>query len=358
MKKNHFLKKFASLNLFFWSMIWIMIITTLGTIEQKNIGLFAAQEKYFSSMYFTFYGIPLPGGGTVLTILTIGLFSQLAFNTKYHVKRKLGVVLTHIGAAILLIGSYITYFFAVEGSVIIKEGQVEDSIQDYKKHEIVIIDSNHTPLFSSPLVKGNNPRIINQQITLTRITPYLNCLIHENSAPKDQEIGFARLFRFSQDQTEKSQEICSEIEFQHKNNRSIYRIFLNMPKQQSIEIDDKLYTLKLQSKRVQLPFKIKLIDFEKKFHQGTMISKSFKSFVEIYDGELVFNRVIEMNAPLRYKGYTFYQSSFSENSEGEMSELAVVKNQAQWFPYLSSIILCLGILVHLIIKATETGKNE
>jgi cytochrome c biogenesis protein ResB len=314
-----------------------MIITTLGTIEQKNIGLFAAQEKYFSSMYFTFYGIPLPGGGTVLTILTIGLFSQLAFNTKYHVKRKLGVVLTHIGAAILLIGSYITYFFAVEGSMIIREGQVEDSIQDYKKHEIVIIDSNHTPLFSSPLV---------------------NCLIHENSAPKDQEIGFARLFRFSQDQTEKSQEICSEIEFQHKNNRSIYRIFLNMPKQQSIEIDDKLYTLKLQSKRVQLPFKIKLIDFEKKFHQGTMISKSFKSFVEIYDGELVFNRVIEMNAPLRYKGYTFYQSSFSENSEGEMSELAVVKNLAQWFPYLSSIILCLGILVHLIIKATETGKNE
>ena len=122
-----------------------------------------------------------------------------------------------------------------------------------------------------------------------------------------------------------------------------------MAKDQSIQINDQSAIIQIQNKKIPLPFKIQLIDFAKKFHQGTMISKSFKSIVLVQDGDLSFRRVIEMNDPLRYKGFTFYQSSFSENSEGEISELAVVKNQAKWFPYISSFILCFGILLHLII---------
>ena len=57
-----------------------------------------------------------------------------------------------------------------------------------------------------------------------------------------------------------------------------------------------------------------------------------------------------MNEPLRYKGYTFYQSSFIETPDGETSVLAAVKNYGRMFPYISSIIMCIGLLIHLFMK--------
>ena len=60
--------------------------------------------------------------------------------------------------------------------------------------------------------------------------------------------------------------------------------------------------------------------------------------------------LIKMNEPLRYKNYTFYQSSFIEEESGETSVFAVVENYGRLFPYISSIIMCFGLLLHLIIK--------
>lgn len=357
--------KFASLGIFFWSMIWLMIITTIGTIEQKNIGLFASQEKYFSSIYFQTFGIPLPGGGAILILITIGLIAQLIFKTDYKSKKKRGVLLTHVGAIILLIGSFITYFSAVEGSLILKEGEEKSYILDYKTQEIAIIpiiEKNNTDnkkeTIKAPFVSSRDIHSITQGLSIVEIMAFPNCLILPNQSPAENEIGFAKMFKFSQDEKKKSQEICSQITLMQGSEKRIYRVFLNMEREQTLSFKDKTYLVKLINKHIDIPFSVQLIDFEKKFHQGTMISKSFKSYVQINDGALSFKRIIEMNAPLRYKGYTFYQSSFSENSEGEMSELAVVKNHAQWFPYFSSLILSLGILLHLLIKLKEKEKEK
>ena len=58
-----------------------------------------------------------------------------------------------------------------------------------------------------------------------------------------------------------------------------------------------------------------------------------------------------MNAPLRHKGYTLYQASYAELDNGkEATVLAVVKNSGRLFPYISSIIMAVGLLVHLFIN--------
>jgi hypothetical protein len=72
-----------------------------------------------------------------------------------------------------------------------------------------------------------------------------------------------------------NQEICTEIKVTKNSEHYIYRSFLHMPRKQSIEIDGELFELIIRNKEIKLPFKLKLLDFEKKFHQGTMISKSF-----------------------------------------------------------------------------------
>ena len=57
-----------------------------------------------------------------------------------------------------------------------------------------------------------------------------------------------------------------------------------------------------------------------------------------------------MNNPLRYGGYTFYQSGFDPDNQG--SSLQVVRNPSWLTPYLACLIvgggLLLQFLTHLI----------
>ena len=117
----------------------------------------------------------------------------------------------------------------------------------------------------------------------------------------------------------------------------------------SIKIDDTFYQLGLRPKRTYLPFEIELNDFKKVMHPGTEIAKSFSSEVYLNKDDISKRFLIEMNAPLRYDEYTFYQASYAEFQGRELSILAVVKNYGRLFPYISSIIMCIGILIQLII---------
>lgn len=62
-----------------------------------------------------------------------------------------------------------------------------------------------------------------------------------------------------------------------------------------------------------------------------------------------WNALIEMNAPLRYKGYTFFQSSFDQNEQGEATVLTVVENKGRLFPYIGTFVVALGLLLHIFI---------
>ena len=53
---NKIIKLLKTPKIFVFTIIWMMILVTVGTIAQKDMGLFAAQEKYFSSWFFWFFG--------------------------------------------------------------------------------------------------------------------------------------------------------------------------------------------------------------------------------------------------------------------------------------------------------------
>lgn len=356
-----YMKKLSSLNLFFWSILWLMLMVVVGTIEQKEIGLFQVQERYFSSIYFTIKGIPLPSGGFVLTIMGLGLLSQLIFKTNYKNFNKMGITITHMGALLLIVGAFITKFFAIEGSMIIPEGKILNYIQDYKNFEFILQDQALNKSFfkigaEKIVLHQKYPLSINTQLVFVK--NFSNCELKKRESALDQAVGFASIFDFNEISTTAESIRCIQFKIIQNKSESLYGIYQNMPKQQSVVLDMSTFIAEIQNKHLELPFSVKLLNFEKKFHQGTLISKSFKSEVEIIDGDIKTRHIIEMNAPLRYKGYTFYQSSFSENAEGEITELAVVKNTGQVFPYISSIIICLGILLHLLINSKKLFKTE
>jgi hypothetical protein len=98
-----------------------------------------------------------------------------------------------------------------------------------------------------------------------------------------------------------------------------------------------------------LPASITLLDFAKALHPGTDIPRSFSSRVEITSGGVRRQAVISMNRPLRYRGYTFYQSSYAEDARGgESSTFLVVRNSGRLLPYAASALLFLGLLGHFL----------
>ena len=105
-----------------------------------------------------------------------------------------------------------------------------------------------------------------------------------------------------------------------------------------------------------MPFEIELLDFTKILHPSTDIPKSFSSDINLIENSIPRYVLIKMNEPLRHKGYTFYQSSFFEGEFSDISVLAVVKNYGRLFPYISSIIMCIGILLHLILKIPKSKR--
>ena len=57
------------------TIVWLMILVILGTLAQRDMGLFAAQQRYFSSYIIWLFGfVPAPGGRFTMMVILINLY--------------------------------------------------------------------------------------------------------------------------------------------------------------------------------------------------------------------------------------------------------------------------------------------
>lgn len=102
-----------------------------------------------------------------------------------------------------------------------------------------------------------------------------------------------------------------------------------------------------------------LLDFNMTLYPNSGIPKSYESKVSIKteDG-LERDVLISMNKPLRYKDLTFFQSSYYIAPDGtEYTVLAVVKNFGRLLPYISSLWIFLGLIIHFIVRLLRGRKK-
>ncbi|MFH1729415.1 MAG: cytochrome c biogenesis protein ResB [Pseudomonadota bacterium] len=84
--------------------------------------------------------------------------------------------------------------------------------------------------------------------------------------------------------------------------------------------------------------------------------KDFKSTLVILEDEKeVLRKTIEVNDPLEYKGYRFYQNSYDQESQ-LWSGLEVVKDPGLWIIYFGFLLLCLGVVFIFYVKPLISGK--
>ena len=356
------LKKIISLlsnpRIFICTMFWMMVLVFVGTIAQKDLGLYEAQQRFFSCWIAWFGFFPSPGGRTLLMLMTINITFFMLKPTFWSIK-KAGIIVTHIGVLLLLVGGGITAWFSSEGNMIIEEGHASNFIVDLFAKELVIVDLKNIgydeiTTINDKLLKRKG--FINHEslpFNIEVLEYYINCepIRRIETASKEYK-GLAQNFYLNEIDLDKEIELNrAGITFRVSDTGYIYSLFLDQQVPQTITISsDKEYTVALRRERTYLPFTLHLNDFKKTLHPGTDIAKSFSSDVILKDENISRPVLIKMNEPLRYKNYTFYQSSFNEGPNRDTTILAVVKNYGRLFPYISSLTISLGLLIHMFLR--------
>ncbi|MDX6189108.1 cytochrome c biogenesis protein CcsA [Flavobacterium sp. Fl-318] len=123
----------------------------------------------------------------------------------------------------------------------------------------------------------------------------------------------------------------------------------------TVKIGNIEYSLFYGSKAYVLPFKVKLNDFIATKYPGTEKSYSaFKSKVTVQDSTDTFDADIFMNHVLDYRGYRFFQSSFSPDEKGTVLSV----NHDFWgtsITYLGYFMLYFGLMVIMFTKHSRFG---
>jgi cytochrome c-type biogenesis protein CcsB len=116
-------------------------------------------------------------------------------------------------------------------------------------------------------------------------------------------------------------------------------------------------TLNLGAKVINLPFSLKLIDFQLERYPGSMSPASYASEVELTDRESDIHNMpfrIYMNHVLDHRNYRFFQSSYDADEKGTI--LSVNHDPGTLPTYFGYLLLTLGMIWNLFDKKGRFQK--
>ncbi len=124
---------------------------------------------------------------------------------------------------------------------------------------------------------------------------------------------------------------------------------------QSFKLGELDFTLFFGSKVYDLPFSIQLNDFVAERYPGTINNyAAFESKVTVIDKDEKFDARIFMNNILDFKGFRFFQASFSPDEKGTV--LSVNHDfWGTWITYIGYFLLYIGLMATMFSKHTRFG---
>ncbi len=380
MRKLKPIKVLTSISLATTCLIILLILTFFGTLYQTDNGLYMAQQVFFNS-WFVFF--PIPGAKLVLIVLGANLLSVLLFTLKYTWK-KAGIIFMHWGLTILVIGSGITYYYAEESMLSLSEGETKEFASVNSTWELAVWkedESNEKQVFaigSSSIDPDEAIELPAIQLNILPLAFFKNAGAVQDTTGWQAREGMPvnlnaqkKYLNGSGITDVRESELVPEI----SRNVPGIKFTTNVRGSQSeplriqlsgyetipttVRMDDQVFSFQLQRRQIQLPISVKLIDFVKEDHPGISMAKGYESTVEIVNNGVTRKVKISMNEPLRVAGFTFFQSSFSQDKMGrEVSIFQVVQNPGRVIPYVSSIIVGIGLLLHFIILLVLRLRKE
>jgi hypothetical protein len=342
-----------------------MMLVFLGTVDQINVGVYEAENRYFKSffLYFTPPGtaqrIPwFPGGYLVGGLLVVNLIAAHLARFKVSWK-KAGLLVLHTGVIFLLLGQLLTGLFQEESQMRLDQGEAKNYSVSYYHDELAVFDtsvSDSDQVISIPdsqLYKGNKISlpVDSLEVVINEYFPNSALFRSDQLPPQNSphlQVG-PMAVSVQQERTYKESErnmpTAAVSVLQGGKAVGSWNLAAGFPQPVNFQAAGKNYQIVLRPKRFYKSFTIQLVQFSHDRYPGTDLAKNFSSRIRLVDPVNHEDReaLIYMNHPLRYQGMTFYQSSF-ENDD-KTSILQVVKNPVWLFPYASCALIALGMLL-------------
>jgi len=376
------LKPVASLKLTVIIFALSLFLIFAGTLAQVHEGVWTVVDEYFRSaivvIEFQLFvpesiakvggAFVFPGGLTLGIVMFVNLIAAHAVRFKLKMNR-VGIILTHLGVILLLVGEFVTGFAAEEGNMTIREGESANYVEDIRTAELAVVDPSD-PDEDYVVVVPESLLAAGPKVTTHELLPFSFQVAQwlPNSrifAPDQAPLGWGGLadagaasslsaapFPLATGVDGQNADVPSAYItfFQGEKNLGTYLLSVHIPQPQLVEVDGRAFWLTLRFKRTYRPYTLHLIDFKHDLFTGTQKARNFSSQVRLVDPGRNIDReiLIYMNNPLRHAGETFYQASFLQNDEGTV--LQVVKNPGWLIPYVSCTLVSVGMLWHFGLR--------
>ncbi len=113
----------SSLQMTVVCLLLLSVLVFWGTIYQAAEGLHAARVRFFQAWFLLAFGyVPFPAVKTVVLALAANLLLAVPMRVGF-VWRRTGLLVIHIGIAVLVIGATVTHYWSAEYMLTLSEGQ-------------------------------------------------------------------------------------------------------------------------------------------------------------------------------------------------------------------------------------------
>src|SRR5688572_466009 len=402
-------------------LVFLLLLTWVGTLEQVEFGLYDVQKKYFDSLFVVHHAgpfefrapgsdsaeplftipeipVPLPGVNLLLGLLLLNLVVGGLIRIRKD-RRTVGIIVAHVGIVIMLVAGFVKFRWSTEGNLLLWPDQRGSEYENYQDWQIAISEAVPSGTVTERLIPISKIAAGNQtkplvfaheslpfELTITRY--WRNTWIFDQGTPS-REIGPSGeeetiyleagavidgyFLGRQKDNTEAEFNMAGAYAtFREKDSgRTVNAILWSDPIRRAKRDPRRPFTLtaggkqwfvELRKEIFALPFEIRLDKFTFELHPGTGSPKVFLSDVTKFEGDREQALKITMNEPLRHGGYTLYQSSYGPKDvrpgDAAYSVFSVVNNPSDQWPKWSCYIIAVGLLWHFAGRLVRYVKSQ
>jgi ABC-type transport system involved in cytochrome c biogenesis permease subunit len=331
------------------------------------------------------YRIPDPGLRIVWQLTkSLGVGIVLLVGLTILFGQRGGNVLIHFGVGLLMLGQFIFGDAQREERMSIVEGQQTSVVSEIDSVELVVIDrsgddGDRVVAFNQHMLRDSASS--GRELTADglpfsiRIDKWMeNSTFRSRAEPPKPDSPEAKMKGLVQEYDAQEVPKAGGATSESNISSAYYTVFNKADKSEmgsylasqwlsdelvigrkqfeKIEAASKTYEIGIQFRRNYKDYTVTLDDVVLEQYTNTAIPKDYSSYITIKDkdGNVLQDGRVWMNSPLRFRGETFYQSSYTPSGESrygtEQTVLQVVTNAGWLIPYVSCVLVGIGMLFH------------
>ena len=309
----------------------LAIAAGVATFIENDFGTSSALFLVYNSVWYE----------TILVLTTINLVA-IIYKTKMW--NKMPRFLFHFSFVIILIGAITTRYVGYEGIMQIPEGVTTNEMISLEPYLQVKVEKDGEVLASNIY-----------QENFTSLFKNFNNFSHKIEFDNNTLVVSYVDFNFVKEQQASMGLLTLNLDLNGNSQQTRIaglRGQLGVPKE--ILIDGYKITLEYGSKFIELPFAIRLNEFQLDRYPGSMAPSSYASEITVIKDDKTYDYRIFMNRTLNEGNYLFFQSSYFPDESGTV--LSVNNDPGKWPTYLGYFLLTLGLFLNFFDKNSRFMK--